>query len=66
MTTECKSSVQAKEFAMETFLTVYAVVWLAISLYVARLSLQQRRLARRLKSIQQAPFDEREQRAKAA
>lgn len=51
---------------MGTFLTVYAIVWSAVLLYVARLGLRQRQLARRLDRIRQAPFDDREQRARAA
>ncbi len=37
---------------MGTFVVAYLIVWLAVALYVARLSTEHGRLARRLESLQ--------------
>jgi CcmD family protein len=51
---------------MGTFITAYAIVWSAVLLYVARMSLQQLRLSRRLAAFERTPFENREQSAEAA
>lgn len=37
---------------METFFVAYALVWLAVSLYVLRLGLRQRELCEELKTLE--------------
>ncbi len=47
---------------MGTFVTAYAVVWLAVVLYVARLGAEQRRIRQALEALESRREDEDEQR----